>query len=402
MAAARTARWTKSEIALLREFYPNEGIECVKRLPGRTWRSLHQKAFKLGIACEKSTGAPKPRLQGDDLEEAIRLREDDGWSFARIGAKFGVAESSACNAVLIALCPRKGFTPAERDENGRISDAGLERLRYALKKGLKGVDIQLRLGVSASCVAEQRRRYARDLKSRGKAPLLPPGGGESYSGIKLSRAKKAEVEALFMTGLGTLKVSEQTDASKTSCTRIRNRLIARLKRKGETLPGCDDKGVRHIHAESSRFITDEQRALVRAALLDRMPVRRAANHFAVGHSSAYRIRDELCEELAARGKALPKPILPGRCRDAKPASVWPPVGHEQIYSFRALLRDLCFDDARAKWCAERRGELEAEKARPKSFDEQLQRVRSGEIGITSVAPRAHLQPRQSAYAVATH
>lgn len=392
MSAHRAPRWTTSEIAVLEEFYPEQGVDCVEYLPGRTWKSVHQKAHKLGLRCEKIAAAPKPRLVGAHLEEAIRLREVEGWSFARIGAKFGVAEASACNAVLIALCPRRGFRPAERDEHGRLTREGLERLRLALRKGLKGVDIQLRLGLSASCIAEQRRRYARELRAKGKAPLPPPGAGEQYSGAKLSRAKKAEVEALFMQGLGTLKVSERAGVSKTSCTRIRTRLVRRLKRQGRELPGCDARGVRHAQAESARFIPGPVREALRSLLLDRVPVRRAALMLAVGASSAYRIRDELAAELRARGRELPKPILPGRRRVSIASAYWPPDGPSEIYAFRALLSGRSFDEAKAEWCRRKRGERAAENSRPRTFEEQLARIGRGEIGIAPALTRRHLEP----------
>lgn len=390
MSAHRTPRWTSAEVAILREHYPAGGLEAAQSLlPSRSWHSIYVKAHKLGLRCERVTDAPKPKLDGDDLEEAIQLREQEGWSFARIGAHFGVSEASACNAVLIALCPRKGYRPAERDEHGRLTAEGVDRLRLALRKGLKGVDIQLRLGLSASCIAEQRRRYARELKARGKAPLPPAGGGEMYSGVKLTRAMKAEIEARFMEGLGTLKVSQMTGASKTSCTRVRNRLIRRLKRQGKTLPGCDERGVRHVQAESSRFIPGEVKAALRGMLLERVPVMRAAKLLAVGSCSAYRIRDELAADMKARGEELPKPKRPGRVRyPADPT--WPPNGPAEIYAFREMLAEMSFDEAKAEWRRRRREERKAEAERPRSFAEQLARVQRGEIGIASAMPRHHL------------
>lgn len=391
MPAHRSPRWTPDEVAILRAHYPTGGLEAVQPLlPDRSWHSIYVKANKLGLRSERITDAPEPKLSGDALEEAIRLREVEGWSFARIGAHFGVAEASACNAVLIALCPRKGYRPAERDEHGRLTAEGLERLRLALRKGLKGVDIQLRLGLSASTIAEQRRRYNRDLKARGKALLPPPGGGEAYSGVKLTRAAKAEVEALFMEGFGTAKVSERSGVSKTSCTRIRNRLIKRLKRRGETLPGCDENGRRRTVGASVNFITEAQREALRAMLLDRMPVRRAAMLAAIGSCSAYRIRNELAAELQAQGRELPKPILPGKSRVVVGDANWPPHGPREIFAFRALLANLPFDEAKAEWRRRKREEREAERTRPRSFEEQLERIGRGEISIAPALARRHL------------
>jgi len=394
MSAHRIPRWTPAELAILQAQYPEMGIDVAAHLPGRSWHSIHVKAHKLGLKCRKVGDAPKPKLAGAELEEAIGLREGQGWSFARIGAKFGVSEGSANNAVLIALCTRRGFTPAERDQHGHLTEVGLERVRYALKKGLKGVDIQLRLGVSAGCVAEQRRRYNRDLLKRGKAMLPPPGGGEAYSGVKLGKSQKAEVERLFLQGLGTAKVAAQSGVSKTSCTRIRNRLIKRLKRKGETLPGCDAAGFRRVQAESTRFITEAQRDALRSMLLERIPVRRAANIAAIGGSSAYRIRDEFAAELAAAGKCLPPPLLPGRVpTNAFVQLHWPPAGPAEIYAFRELLRELTFEDAKVAWRRRKQEAARAEAERPKSFEEKLALVAAGKMKLSTSMNRAHLEPQ---------
>lgn len=391
MPAHRTPRWSPGETAILREHYPTRGIEIAELLSGRSWQSIYIKANKLGLRCERLTDAPESKLRGEKLEDAIRLRETEGWSFARIGAKLGVSEAAACNAVLIALCPRKGFTPAQRDDHGRLTAEGMERLRLALRKGLKGVDIQLRLGVSAACIAEQRRRYARELKARGKAPLPAPGGGAAYSGVKLSRAAKAEVEALFMQGLGSQKVHERTGVSHTSVVRIRARLVRKLARRGEALPGCDARGNRRVQAEGNRFIPEESKVALRAMILDRAPVRRAAALLAIGLCSAYRIRDELAAEMRARGEQLPAPVLPGRVKAGYGIStVWPPQGAEQIFAFRKMLANRTFDEAKCAWQAARREEARQERERPRTFEEQLERIGRGEIGIAVALPRAHL------------
>lgn len=401
MPARRNPRWTKEEVAILREFYPAEGASVIARLPARSVHSIHVKAHKLGLACHRPQAAPRHALEGEHLERAIALREKQCWSFARIGAEFGISESAACNAVLVALCPRKGYRPAERDSHGRLLPEGVERLRYALKKGLRGADIQLRLGLSASRIAEERRRYNRELKKAGKALLPPPGGGEQYSGVKLSRDQRRDVEDLFLRGLGTQKISERTGISKTSCTRIRRRLVARLKRKGEVLPGCDARGTRHVQAESSRFVTPEQQRLLRQAILDRSPVMRAARDLVIGQSTAYRIRDELREELSQVGSQLPAPVRPGRGYRRRVSPLWPPQGPTAIYAFRELLAIMPFEEAKHRWQAERRAEIDAERARPKSFEEQLERIGRGELGIAPAIERRHLDTtvmRQGEYA----
>ena len=57
-----------------------------------------------------------------------------------------------------------------------------------------------------------------------------------------------------MQGLGSKKITERTGVSNTQVGRIRNRLIKRLGRKGECLPGCDRDGRRTVQKESARFI----------------------------------------------------------------------------------------------------------------------------------------------------
>ncbi|EJL21931.1 hypothetical protein [Novosphingobium sp. AP12] len=393
MPAHRIPRWTPAELEILRAHYPARGIDVADQLPGRSWHSIYVKANKLGLKSTRQAAAPKPRIAGAQLDEAIRLREVEGWSFARIGAQFGTSEISATNAILIGLCTRRGYTPAERDSHGCLTEQGRERVRYALKKGLKAVDIQLRMGVSAACVAHQRRLYNRDLVGRGKALLPPPGGGEAYSGVKLSKAKKGEVEQLFLQGLGTAKISERTGVSKTSCTRIRTRLIKRLKRKGEVLPGCDDTGARHAQAESNRFIPESQKQALRSMLMDRIPVSRAAKIAAIGSCAAYKLRNAFAAELAERGETLPPPALPGRVTPGSFVQAnWPPQGASEIYAFRQLLTEHGFDDAKSLWRRQKGAAEKAEARRPKTFEEQLALVEAGKLQITAAVGRAHLEP----------
>lgn len=394
MPARKSPPWTPQETAILADIYPREGLTgAADALSDRTWHAIEQRAHKLGLKSPVVGDAPQPVLTGDRLERAILLREDEGWSFGRIAAEFGVSEAGACNAVLIALCPRKGFTPAPRDGTNRLLPEGLERLRYMLRKGLKGVDIQLRLGVSAGRVALERRRYVAELKAGSKVPLPPPGGGHAYSGVKLSRASKQEVERLLLDGLGAKKVTERTGVSNTSVGRIRNRLIKRLARKGEVLLGCDRQGRRRsAAAESNGYIHPEQRAAFRALLLDGVPVSSAAAETGIGGSSAHRIRHAFAAELAAEGQALPPPEWrspEGKARAR--AARWLPKG--QIHRFRALVVAHGLLEAKRLVLTEIAVEREAveaarriERARPKSFEEQLARVARGEVGLVAKIP----------------
>lgn len=351
MSRAKAPAWTKTEVAILQNVYPREGLPgACDALSDRSWHAIQVKAHKLGLRSPIIGNAPEPKLQGDRLEEAIRLREQEGWSFARIGAHLGVCEASACNAVLIALCPRKGFTPAQRDEHGRLTAEGLERLRLMLRKGMKGVDIQLRLGVSASSIAEQRRRYAADLKKRGKAPLPPAGGGEAYSGARVPRERIREVERLLMTGLGGPKIAEQVGVSKTHVQRIRGKLVKRLRRKGECLPGCDATGKRIKIVDHVAAVPAADVAKLKDLLMQGMPVSRAALMANMGSSKAYDIRDDLKAELATRGEALPPIVRLGRRKApvADARATWLPKGRKNLILYRTILRELGGNEAEAR------------------------------------------------------
>lgn len=410
MPRAKSPAWTSEERAILIELYPAMGLGGVAdALPDRSWQAIYVMANKLGLRTVCVASAPEPKLQGERLEEAIRLREIEGWSFARIGAHLGVAEASACNAVLIALCPRKGFRPAERDPNGRLTPEGLERLRYALRKGMKGVDIQLRLGVSASCVAEQRRRYQADLKARDKAPLPPPGAGVAYSGVKVPVAKRREVEALLLDGFGAKRVTAQTGVSKTTVGRIRNRLVKRLARKGECLPGCDLAGRRIGAAKAStNYIPPQSIAELRERILAREPVARAARALGIGGCSAYRIRDQLAAEMAAQGQSLPAPERLGRSAEARRLAreaSWLPAG--MMRRFRHLSSEIGPGAAKAQIIEEIAADKaaaiaarQAEAARPKTFEEKLELVRNG-ARIVTVTPLCRPGPMMTLGGIAT-
>jgi len=395
MPAHRAPRWTSAETAVLREVYVRDGLDAaMDRLPGRSWHSIYVKASKLGLKRERLPDAPKCRLAGQSLDEAIRLREDENWSFARIGARFGLSESAACNAVLNAMCVRRGHTPAERHSNGRLTERGLERLRWCLKKGLKGCDIQLRLGVTASCIAEQRRRYNRELKANGKVLLPPPGAGEAYSGVKLSREKKRDVERLFLEGYGTAKISIKAGVSKTTCTRIRNRLVRRLKRNGESLPGCDPDGKRREMKDHKRHIPEELLGKLRGLILDRVPVRRAAAICGIGTCTAYRVRDALKAEL---GDLMPTPRLPGRVSKLRAEMLYAhAVDPQHLWRFRELVREHGEGEARRLLRAEI-----SEARRNRTFEEELNLVATGKASVGAALNLSTSPPDRTLGGVAT-
>ena len=398
MSRKKAPAWTQAEIDILKGVYPREGITGAARLlPGRTWTAIYKVAHKHGVRSPIVSMAPVAKLQGEQLERAITMREVDGWAFARIGAEFGISENAACTAITAAQCSRNGHIPAERDKSGRITPEGIERMRMMMRKGLKSIEIQKRLAVSASTVAHNRRLYAADLKERGKAPLLPAGGGAAYPGLKIAKAQRMEVEALYMEGFGAKKIAERTGVSHTTVVRIRERLVKRLKRKGQALPGCTIEGARVVMKETNRAIPLHVVAVLHHMLEAGVPVRQAAHDTGIGISSAYKFRDEYKVALEAAGRQLPIPKLPGRVKDGNHPSrkaQWMPKGQEVRLRFWAMLETMDFAQAKAAIIAEedaKRREVTAQRnaARPTrlTFEQQLEAVRNGARLIPAFTPK---------------
>ncbi|HEV2080568.1 MAG TPA: hypothetical protein VGR19_11820, partial [Allosphingosinicella sp.] len=216
----------------------------MKKLEARGALAIKQVARKLGLKEPRRHNSLIYRLTPDQVEEVIRLHDEEKIGFKPIGQRFGVCESTAANAYLAAMCVRRGYRPAQRDENGHLLPDEIERLRAFLRKGTKPRDIQIYMAISAGAISNERRQYNAELKAKGKRPLPPPGGGERYSGAKIPKETTRLVEQLYLEGIATPKVSERTGVSKTHCLRVRAKLIRRLKRKGECLPGCDAAGKR--------------------------------------------------------------------------------------------------------------------------------------------------------------
>jgi len=390
---SKAPAWTSEEIAILCDVYPREGVNgCADALPERSWSAIQNMAHKLGVRSPYVLiPTPKAKLDGADLEEAIRLRQDEGWSFERIGNRFGVCETAAQNAVVIALCPRLGFTPAQRDENGHLLPEGIERLREMLSRGMKAIDIGLQLGISAARIAEERRRYNGDLKARGKRQLPPPGNGTRYSGAKVPKDVYRQVEQLLMSGYGAPRIADLTGVSKTHVQRRRVKLIRRLRRKGECLPGCDHAGRRIAYKDSLASVHLIQKDILRAELLKGTPVARAAKIAVVGSSFAYQFRDELKAELERKGRELPPIVRLGRVKAeaVDRALDWLPRSKHNLIVYRRHLIEAEGDQIEAK----RRtiAELMPKPApiapkRPLTFEEKLALVASGKATLVPNIP----------------
>ncbi|WP_010545235.1 hypothetical protein [Sphingomonas elodea] len=379
MPAHRNPRWTAAEVAILRESYVDGGMPAAHQaLPHRSIYALRVKAAKLNLRSPLRAPARKHMLRGEALAQAIALREQ-GVPFSRIAAQFGVCEVAASNAITAALCAARGHRPAERDRAGKLMPAEVERLRYMLKKGVKHIEIQQRMGISASTVSHYRRSYNAELEARGKALLPPPGNGERYSGVPVDPKDRKQVEALLMTGLGSIKVSDQTGVSKTTVVGIRRALVKRLKVRGEVLPGCDSNGRRIKLIAQSGSIPESTKERFRALLLKRMPVLRATTLCGISACSGYRLRNAFRDELVARGEQLPTPRRPGKLTpQARAIRSTEALSREERRRLRALVHAHGEEEGRRAFQRER----QAASMAPKSFEEQLARVASGAAGIT--------------------
>jgi hypothetical protein len=316
--------WTKRERRILEQHFATVGATGIQKqfLPRRSAQSIAVYASRLGLKGpgQGSHEAPKNKLDGEALESAVAMREEDppvAWE--EIGRRLALNPATVMNGVCRIIAERNG-TAAERAPNGRLTDAGIKYVHELMLQGLTGNEIVDVAGISASAASRERRRYKRKLRKAGKK-LPPPKNGESYSGAKVPKEKKREVEALFIQGFGTLKIYERTHVSKTVCLRIRTKLVKRLARKGQCLAGCDLKGVRRRQKESARFVQPEQITELRELLLDRVPVSAAAKMVGMGGSNAYRERDRLKAELEERGEQLPAPLRMGK--RPYPVSAWP-------------------------------------------------------------------------------
>jgi hypothetical protein len=332
---ASRVKWAMAELQLLRTHFPEEGADgCARRIPGRGAYACEIRARKLGLKGPRPHNALIHRLTPEQVEEVIRLHDVERLGFKPIGKRFGVCEATASNAYYAVMCARCGYRPAARDANGHLMPAEVERLRAFLRKGVRAVDIQLYMGISAGTVCNERRQYAAELKARGKKPLPPPGNGERYSGARLQRGKKAEVEAAYLAGDATPKVARDTGVSLTQCGRIRKRLVRRLARKKQCLPNCDLDGVRRVYVGSRQHISPAQRGEVRRLLLDGTSAQRAALIVGIGGSKAYEIRRALQAELRAQGSDLPPLKRAGR--GALAAARRLPPGARWIFFYRIL------------------------------------------------------------------
>lgn len=299
--------WSQREVAVLKKYFPIGGAAAckaqLKKLEQRGSAAIEQKAWQLRIRGPSRPMAFNLALEGERLDRAIELYEKCRL-FSRVAREFDISETAAMNCILIALCHRRGFIPAARDENGKILPAEVDRMRLMMQRGRKGVDIMLEMGVSAGCVRYQRRRYEAYLERRSKT-LPPPGGGQRYSGAPLTAKEKREVEMWLLRGFGTPRIGERTGVSNTAVKRIRAKLVAKLRRRGECLPGCDIDGHRLRQVDHPSHKTPQQIAAARTSILAGDPLQVTATKAGMSKATVSTLRAKMKVELAAEGKALP-------------------------------------------------------------------------------------------------
>lgn len=385
----RAPEWTSPELEVLRTVYVDEGlVAAMKYLPRRNAGAIFQKAFKLGLKCE-AQHFPTGRYQ-EISDEAWRLRHDEKLSYAAIGVVLGVCEAQATNAVLYAECIKAGHTPLQRHTGGKLHPDGRDRLRAMFRKGWTHRKIQEWTGCPAATLTRERKVYAAELKAKGLAPLPPIGGGERYSGAKIPKADSRKVEALYLEGFGTAKVSARTGVSKTHCLRMRTKLIKRLKRKGECLPGCDENGRRHVMKDHARRIPAMSIARFKKLIRKGETVARAARIAVIGRSSA----DKIVKAMVANGFALRTKPWRGRALQAKqrigaqdlPGGRWG-IDRYRAHVHAGMRHEKAAARAARDWQdkmaveranrADRRLERKDEEARSRSFEEQLAAVAAG-------------------------
>jgi transposase len=321
-------------------------------------------------------------------------------SYSAIGRELGMCEAAATNAVLHGECIAAGHRPIERDANGKITREGVERIRLMLRKGLKHRDIQTWCGVSAATITRERRRYEVYLKANGKAPLPPPGGGQRYSGVAITKEQRAHVEQLYLEGYGAAKVSQRSGVSRTHCLRIREKLIRRIKRRGECLQGCSADGRRQQMKDHGRSIPLASLDKLRALLLDGEPVARAARAAVVGGSTAYRVYHQLRAELAAEGKALPRKPWRGRHRQAVskisspklPGKRWGIDRYRMLVNAEGKSHEEAVAAVRAEW---------AEQLRAMPFEERIRLQLDNGARIVAVVKPVRALPDVTLGGVAT-
>ena len=300
--------WTRREEEIVCRFYAKGVDEVAALLPGRTVEAIRLRAVRLGVAAPTPRGLRQP-CAGEDRDAIIALH-DQGMGYTAIARTLGLDPQAVSNAVLITACERAGFTPAQRDASGGLLAAEVSRINAFIREGLPNVEIQRRMAVSAACVSHYRRR----LKKAGEQ-VTPTGQGLRYGGTRYPDDVRSQVELHFMQGYGAAKVAELAGVSTTFAKKFRLKLVDRLARKGECLPGCDSTGRRVAVKESASFVTDQQKVDLQWLWLHGWAVAPAAIRLGIGRSTAYKIVQALKDDLIVQGRAFPRTLSPAERPD---------------------------------------------------------------------------------------
>lgn len=68
-------KWSREEDSIIREYYPKEGFDIIKRLPGRTRNAIKTRASQLGIKC---TGSGRKCWNDDEILILRNYYETEG------------------------------------------------------------------------------------------------------------------------------------------------------------------------------------------------------------------------------------------------------------------------------------------------------------------------------------
>lgn len=267
MPRPKSPEWTSPDVDALRHAYAHAGMAAAREAqPHRSWHDLERKVAQLGLAAPQSGSATAPRLEGAMLDEAVQLHEA-GWGFAKIGRRLGFPDTTISNLVLIAMCERRGFTPAPRDNRGWLTPEGQEQLRAMIREGRTTGDIQVRLGVNASAVSMYRRNLSKTVDTIDLTHADIPGrAAKGKRARRLRAAERAAIADMLRAGWADRHVVLTLDVPIRSVQVIREMLDAA----GEMPTHCPCGKVRGHngqHADQAvRDLSPEMRKVIEAAL----------------------------------------------------------------------------------------------------------------------------------------
>lgn len=200
------------------------------------------------------------------LDEAVQLYEA-GWGFAKIGRRLGFPDTTISNLVLIAMCERRGFTPAPRDGRGWLTPEGQEQLRSMIREGRATGDIQVRLGVNASAVSMYRRNLSKKVDTIDLTRADIPGrAAKGKRARRLRATERAAIADMLRAGWADRHVVLTLDVPLRSVQVIR-KLLDDAGEMPTHCPCGKVRGHKGQHADQAvRDLSPEMRRVVEAGL----------------------------------------------------------------------------------------------------------------------------------------